>query len=108
MIASTRLARLAAASLWVCLGSLATADGPLEFRNVTEQTGIAFQHTDGHAGGYNIVEYVASGLATFDYDGDGLVDIYFSTAPRWSGSAKSPTPGCRLYRNLGQWKFLGT
>ena len=44
---------------------------------MTAETGIDFVHTDGGGGRKYIVEYVASGLATFDYDNDGLIDIYF-------------------------------
>ncbi|MGP8237854.1 MAG: hypothetical protein ACLQVW_20920, partial [Limisphaerales bacterium] len=53
------------------------AEGPIILRDVTQESGITFRHTDGGSGRYYIVETVASGLATFDYDGDGLIDIYF-------------------------------
>ena len=72
-------------SIWLaCLlvaadsaGGSAPTPSPIRFRDVTAQTGITFQHTDGSSGRRYIVEYVSAGLATFDYDGDGLTDIYF-------------------------------
>ena len=79
---------------------------PIRLRNVTAETGIDFVHTDGSGGHRYIVETVASGVATFDYDGDGLIDIYFlSGTPlrgtKWDG----PPPKNRLYRNLGNFRF---
>ena len=46
---------------------------------MTAQSGIAFQHTDGSSGKHYIAETVTSGLALFDYDGDGLDEILFGT-----------------------------
>ena len=52
--------------------------------DVTSETGITFRHTDGSSGRRYIVETVSAGLATFDYDGDGCIDIYFPNgAPCW-------------------------
>ncbi len=55
----------------------APAQGPIVFRDVTQQTGITFRHTDGSSGKRYIVETISAGLALFDFDGDGDVDIYF-------------------------------
>jgi enediyne biosynthesis protein E4 len=73
--------------------------------DVTDTTGITFRHTDGSHGQRYIVETVTAGLATFDYDGDGNIDIYFLSG--------APTEGCpgdamarnALYRNDGDWRF---
>ena len=81
------------------------ADGPIVFRDVTAQTGIAFRHTDGAEGRRYIVETVASGMASFDYDGDGLVDLYFVNGAPLRGSTSKDRPTNRLYRNLGEWRF---
>jgi hypothetical protein len=84
----------------------AEAEGPIVLRNVTPQTGIDFQHTDGSGGRRYIVETVASGLATFDYDADGLIDIYFLNGQPLPGTkSEGPPPLSRLYRNLGGLKF---
>ncbi len=84
----------------------AEAQGTIRLRNVTRETGITFQHSDGSGGRRYIVETVASGLATFDYDGDGLIDIYFLTGTPLQGTKAGVMPTNRLYRNLGGFKFL--
>jgi hypothetical protein len=78
---------------------------PILLRDVTRQTGINFVHTDGSSGRRYIVESVASGLALFDYNGDGLIDIYFLNGAPLPGSPPGPRPGSALYRNDGNWKF---
>jgi hypothetical protein len=85
---------------------LKAASGDIVLTDVLSETGIGFVHTDGSSGEYFLMETMSAGLATFDYDGDGLIDIYFlngAPLPKRSGQA---SPGNRLYRNLGGWKFL--
>ncbi len=83
----------------------AETPSPIQFTDVTRQTGIGFVHTDGSSGRRYIVESVASGLATFDYDGDGDIDIYFLNGAPLPGSRIAPPPRNALYRNDGGWKF---
>jgi hypothetical protein len=89
----------------VASSSAAQAEGPIILRDVTPQTGITFRHTDGAGGHHYIVETFASGLATFDYDGDGLVDIYFLNGSPLRGTKADAQPTNALYRNLGGFKF---
>jgi hypothetical protein len=51
------------------------------------------------------VESVAAGLATFDYDGDGDIDLYFLNGAPLPGAPAGPAPRNALYRNDGGWKF---
>ena len=74
-------------------------------RDVTGQTGIDFVHTDGSSGRRYIVETVCCGLALFDYDGDGDVDIYLPSGAPLEGAKFDVPPTNRLYRNDGQWRF---
>ena len=79
---------------------------PIQLRDVTRQTGITFVHTDGSSGRRYIVETVCSGLATFDYNGDGKIDILFlNGAPLPGSPTTTPPPRNALYRNDGDWKF---
>lgn len=76
-------------------------------RDVTDQTGITFVHSDGSTGERFIVETVSAGVAIFDYDGDGWQDIYLlSGVPLRDGGAVSQTSSNRLYRNLSGWSFV--
>jgi len=79
--------------------------GPIAFSDVLAESGIAFRHTDGSSGRHYIVETVTCGLATFDYDGDGLIDIYFPNGAPLPGTQANPIPRHHLYRNLGNWRF---
>jgi len=91
----------------VCSPRAILAEGPIILRDVTKQSGITFRHTDGGGGQYYIVETVASGLATFDYDGDGLIDIYLLNGRPLRGTKwQGPPPTNRLYRNLGGFRFV--
>ncbi|MGQ9575510.1 MAG: CRTAC1 family protein [Thermoguttaceae bacterium] len=78
---------------------------PIQLSDVTARTGITFRHTDGSSGRKYIVETVASGLATFDYDGDGLIDIYFLNGRPLRGTITHEKPKNRLYRNVGNFQF---
>src|SRR5947207_1409491 len=103
-----RLSRqiISVAILFVGLLHAADVSSSLQFKDVTGQTGITFVHTDGSSGRRYIVESVASGLATFDYNGDGKVDILFlNGAPLPGSPITTPPPRNALYRNDGGWKF---
>jgi len=78
---------------------------PILFRDVTGQTGITFQHTDGSSGRRYIAETVTAGVALFDYDGDGRVDIYFPNGAPLPGAKVDKPPRHALSRNLGAWRF---
>ena len=77
----------------------------IQLKDVTTQTGVDFIHTDGSSGRRYIVETVASGLATFDFDGDGLIDILFLNGAPLPGATPPVQPRNALYRNEGHWKF---
>ena len=73
--------------------------------DVTAETGITFTHTDGSSGQRYIVESISAGLALFDYDRDGDVDIYFLNGAPLKGTTLTNVPKNALYRNDGEWKF---
>jgi hypothetical protein len=81
------------------------AEGPIVLRDVTDETGITFRHTDGSSGRRYIVEAMSAGLALFDYNGDGLVDIYFLNGAPLLGTHVDVPPTNALYRNDGNWHF---
>ncbi len=83
----------------------AGAAEPILLRDVTRETGITFRHTDGGSGRHYIVQTVASGVATFDYDGDGWIDIYFLNGRPLRGTRSDSAPTNALYRNVGGFRF---
>jgi hypothetical protein len=53
----------------------------------------------------HIVESACGGVALFDYDGDGLLDIYLVTGPELDSKRERVPHRNALYHNLGNWKF---
>lgn len=83
-------------------GSEPTCD--ITLTDVTEQSGIDFCHTDGGTGQRYIIESVVAGVALFDYDGDGCIDIYFLNGAPGPDTPRTAPPNA-LYRNNGDWSF---
>ena len=57
-----------------------SADYTPKLQDITASTGIRFEHLSSPEQRY-IVESMSGGVALFDYDGDGWLDIYFTNAP---------------------------
>ena len=51
------------------------------------------------------METISAGLALFDYDGDGLIDIYFLNGAPLPGTKSTQPPRNALYRNIGDFRF---
>jgi hypothetical protein len=80
------------------------ADFP-RFEDATRESGIAFRHINGATGQRYMLETLGSGVCVFDYDGDGLQDIYFVQSGRLPGFTSAEPPRPALYRNLGGGRF---
>ena len=70
------------------------------FEDVTDAAGIDFVHDAGDLGQYLTIQQNGSGVALFDFDGDGKLDIYLLTL----GGPDSPSTN-RLYKNMGNGTF---
>lgn len=83
--------------------TLAKAQATVVFTDVTQEAGIDFEHHNGRSGRKYLPETLGSGCAFFDYDNDGLPDIFLVNSKPWSGSAEGITS--KLYRNAGGGRF---
>ena len=74
------------------------------FVDVTTAAGIAFRHENGHTGKYKYLEIMGAGVGVFDYDGDGLLDLYFVNGNHIDAPHSAAITN-HLYRNNGDWTF---
>jgi enediyne biosynthesis protein E4 len=77
----------------------------IRLHDVTATSNVTFQHTHGGSGERYIMETVAAGLALFDYDADGFIDLYFLNGAALKGTVLDTPPKNALYRNNGDWTF---
>ena len=76
------------------------------FEDIAAEAGLAFRHVSGEpAEKVFILETTGSGAAIFDFDNDGLYDIFLVNSTRWRLSEEETPPTNRLFRNLGHLKF---
>ena len=85
----------------ICLCISAEAD--VQFTDVTELSGIEFQHFTGATGERYMPETMGAGCAFFDYDVDGHLDVLIGNGTAWNSTEPAHTP--RLYRNIGSGQF---
>lgn len=87
------------------LGLSRGSDRPIIFTDVTRGVGIAFLNSASPEKRY-IVESVPGGVALFDFDGDGRLDIYLVNSYTVEAAlAGRPRPPAALYRNRGNGTF---
>jgi len=84
----------------------ASVPAQIRFRPANEDSGVGFTLRHAPTERKRMIETMAGGLAVFDYDGDGLQDIYFTNGAAGEGMRKeSPEYSNRLFRNLGGMRF---
>src|SRR5262245_50299955 len=78
----------------------------IQFEDVAAGSGLTSRHTSGGEREKNyIIETTGSGVALFDYDNDGWLDIFLLNGTTFSGVPKGQTPTNHLYRNNRNGKF---
>jgi hypothetical protein len=94
-------ALLAAAAALLALQPQPTG---IMFRDITADAGITFTHHAAPEKKY-IVESMSGGVALFDFDRDGLIDIYFVDSLTVDTKNDPSAARSALYRNLGNLQF---
>ncbi len=74
-----------------------------QFVEVGVQAGLTHRHENGASPQKLMMETFGSGVAAFDFDLDGRVDLFFVNGADLARGKASP--GHRLYRNVGGGKF---
>ncbi len=69
----------------------------IRFTDVTAASGVRFTHNSGRAGKKYLPETMGSGVALFDADGDGWLDILLINSRDWQPGKRRSLPA--LYRN---------
>lgn len=77
----------------------------MHFTEISREAGIDFVHVNGGRGRKLMPETVGSGLAFFDYDNDGNLDLLVMNSRSWPGDPKPIASTPHLYRNRGNGQF---
>jgi hypothetical protein len=76
------------------------ADTAAPFVEVSEQAGVKFRHVNGMRGEFFYPEIIGAGVALFDYDNDGRLDVFALQGVPLDPAGKDATEcPARLYRN---------
>lgn len=103
---------------WIAIAALAACevvDRPMErdadsvrgdalFSDVTAEWGIDFVHYSSASDRRLLPETMGAGVAVFDFDGDGLPDLYFVNSETLHPESRQRPTGA-LFRNLGHGRF---
>ncbi|MHB1561993.1 MAG: FG-GAP repeat domain-containing protein, partial [Isosphaeraceae bacterium] len=81
-----------------------TESSPFRFAEIAKEAGIDFVHFSGMTDEKHFPTANGSGVAVFDYDGDGLLDLYYASATLLPLGTAEKGPN-RLFKNLGNNRF---
>lgn len=75
------------------------------FRTIAGESGLAFERNDDIRGLRRILEANGGGAALFDFDGDGLLDVFFTNGCRLPLALDDRQTPSALFRNRGNMQF---
>ena len=79
--------------------------GSVQYINVARTAGISFKHENGASSEKYMPETMAAGAIIFDFDADGLQDLFFINGGSFVNPRVAMASRHRLYRNTGSGKF---
>jgi enediyne biosynthesis protein E4 len=94
-----------ASAAFALLLRASAAAPPIILHDVATVTGIGFELNNHSTPAKRLIETMPGGLAAFDYNGDGLTDLYFTNGAPADLRKKNASDWNRLYRNDGGMKF---
>lgn len=77
----------------------------IRFEDRTQEFQLAFEHHNGSSGRRYLMEAMGAGVACFDADNDGWLDIYLLNGAALPGTQYTSPPTNALFRNLRGKKF---
>src|SRR5437762_1884316 len=78
----------------------------VDFRDIAAGAGLTAANVSGGQDAKKyILETTGSGVAIFDFDNDGLMDVYLANATTLDGEGPGKTATGHLYRNRGGLRF---
>lgn len=78
-------------------------ESPIRFTDVSAESGVDFVYRGGPSAERHMTEQNGGGIALFDYDGDGILDLFLSNGSLDARSGVAASQ--RLYRGLGGCRF---
>ena len=88
------------------------SQSPVTFTDITAQSGVTFKHAASPTSQKYLMETMGAGVALFDYDNDGRLDIYFTNGARLDDpmpkSAQPDKREPRFWNRLYRQKADGT
>ncbi len=84
----------------------AKANGPIRFEEIAEKAGLKYVTATGNTENKNQPQTMVAGIALFDYDGDGFLDVYLvGGAAIPSLEKETPAYWNRLFHNNGNGTY---
>ncbi len=100
LLIAASLLSLMGMSMVASQATSAQSEFKISFTNIAKTAGLTHKtiYGDEQKNKY-LLETTGSGVAWFDYDNDGWLDLFFVNGTRFSGIAKGQEPTNRLYKN---------
>ena len=79
----------------------------IDFRDIASEAGLTAENVSGDADNKRyILETTGDGVAIFDLDNDGLMDVLLVNATTMDGKGRGENSTSHLYRNVGNMHFV--